>query len=136
MTELKKLPTGNEREFIANGNKYYISSELSVKRFHEFQLLELEAKMGIPIADIGIHLAEIWKLKNQHRTADADVKLFKLIEGIEEAKHREHVLLRMCALFINKEGENVKDISEDMISKKIEDCGEYDVNDFFARALN
>lgn len=136
MTELKKLPTGDVREFEANGHKYYISSELSVKRFHEFQILELEAKMGIPIADIGIHLAEIWKLKNQQRTADADVKLFKLIEGVEDAGHREHVLLRMCALFINREGEDLAKISEDLISQKIDDWGDYDVNDFFGRALN
>lgn len=136
MSELKRLPTGDDREFIANGNKYYISSQLSVKRFHEFQILELEAKMGINIADIGLHLAEIWKMRNSNRIADADVKLFKLIEGIEDAKHREHVLLRMCALFINREGEDLGKIDEDLISQKIDDWAEYDHDDFFTRALN
>lgn len=135
MTELKKL-NPNDRVFVANGNKYYISSELSVARFHEFQILELEAKVNLNIKDVGIKLAEIWKMKNERRYADADVALYKLIEGVEQVGHREHVLLRICALFINRENEDLGKISEDMISQKIADWAEYDVNGFFSRALN
>ena len=135
MTELKKLDP-NERSFVANGNKYYISSELSVARFHEFQILEIEAKINLNIKDIGVKLAEIWKMKNDRRNADADVALFKLIEGVQDVGHREHVLLRICALFINRENEDLGKVSEDLISQKIEDWAEFEVSGFFTLALN
>lgn len=135
MNELLRLKP-NERVFVANGKKYFISSELSVARFHEFQILELEAKLNLNIKDVGVKMAEIWQLFNKMRDADAKVEFFKLIEGVQQVGHREHVLLRICALFINVENEDLGKISEDMISQKIDDWAAYDVNDFFSLALN
>lgn len=135
MTELKKLDP-NERVFVANGNKYYVSSELSVPRFHEFQILELEAKLNMSLKDVGVNLAEWAKLKNQQRALDADILIWKMIEGVQNIGHREHVLLRICTLFMNRENEDLTKISEDLISQKIADWAEYDVNGFFSQALN
>ena len=135
MTELKKLDP-NERSFVANGNKYYVSSELSVARFHEFQILEIEAKMGIKISNIGVEMAKVWDLWNKMRDADAKVAFWKLMEGIEQIVHREHVLMRICTLFINRENEDLGKINEDLISQKIEDWAEYEHGSFFTLALN
>lgn len=134
-TELKKL-NPQERVFVANGNKYYISSELSVARFHEFQILEIEAKANMTVKDLMAKLAEIWQMINKMQFGKAAVEVYKLIEGIREVGHREHVLLRICALFINRENEDLGKISDDLISQKIEDWGEYEVNGFFSLALN
>lgn len=135
MSELKRL-NPNERVFVANGNKYFISSELSVARFHEFQILQLEINLNLTLQDVGVKLAEWAKLKNQQRALDADILIWKLIEGVQNVGQREHVLLRVCALYMNRENEDLGTISEDMISQKIEDWAEYNVNDFFGRALN
>lgn len=135
MNELKKL-NPNERVFVANGNKYYISSELSVARFHEFQILEIEAKINLNLKDIGVKLAEIWKMRNTNRIADADVALWKIIEGIEQVGYREHVLLRICALFINRENEDLGKINEDLVSQKLDDWAEFESGGFFTLALN
>ncbi len=135
VTELKKLDP-QERSFVANGNKYYISSELSVARFHEFQILEIEAKMNMTLKDAMTKMAQIWQMLNKNEIGNGLVEFHKLMEGMREVGHREHVLLRICALFINRENEDLSKVSEDLISQKIEDWSEYEVNGFFSLALN
>ena len=132
---LKRLEY-SKHENIANETKYYIGSQLSVERFHEYQILELEVKTGMNIRDVGVKMAEIWQMFNKNQIANGLVEYYKLMEGVELIERREAALFRIATLYINTEGEDVGTIDEDVISRKIADWAEYDANDFFTLALS
>lgn len=134
--ELKKLNPA-ERSFVAGGKTYFIETNLSIARFHEYQILEKEAGFSTSFENLVAHVRAAYDDINQFKAADAAVKLNNLLTGIAKANEREHTLLKMCALFMNTEDEDRGDITDDMISRKIEDWqNEYEVEGFFTLALN
>lgn len=59
------------------------------------------------------------------------------MSGIVKLQEKEPTLLKMAALFINTKDEDRASITQDQISRKIEDWSqEYDVRDFFQFALS
>ena len=136
MKQLKTLDP-QARSFEANGKKYFIETKLSIARFHEYQILEKEAGFSISFSSMVEAIKEAYKDLNQLKAADASVKLHNLLAGISKIAEKEHVLLKMCALFINTEDEDRGEIDDDLITTKISDWEkEYDVNGFFTLALN
>lgn len=136
MKKLKELDP-NEREFVANGKTYFIESELSIARFHQYQILEKEAGFSLSFKSMVETLKDAYLDLNQMRAADASVKLNNLLNGITKIDEKEHVLLKICTLFMNTEDEDRGEINDDMISTKIADWkNEYNVNGFFTLALN
>ena len=136
MTELKRLDI-TKPTFIANGTKYNIESGLSIERFCEYQILEKEAGFGITFKKVFENLQELHGLMNEVRFVEAAVLLHNLMSGVAKLEEKEPTLLKICALFINADGEDRTTINNDMVVKKIEDWkAEYDVRDFFTLALN
>lgn len=133
-TSLKKLDL-NKKTFIANGRIYRIDSELSIKRFAEYQILEKEAGFGINFKTIFNSLKQIHKLMNEVKFVEASVKLDNLMRGVAKIDERKPTLLKMCALFINREDEDITEINNSLMEEKINDWKEYDVNSFFQFAL-
>src|SRR5690242_16734585 len=136
---MKKLKTldPNERRFTANGKVYNIETELSINRFHEYQIYEKEAGFSMDFKSIVHSIKDAYQDINQLKAADAAVKLHNVLAGIAKVQEKEHTLLKMCALFINTDDEDRGIINADMISTKIEDWGkEYEVQGFFTLALN
>lgn len=134
--KLKKLdPT--QRSFVANGKTYYIETSLSIERFHQYQIYEKEAGFSITFNSMVDTLKEAYQDLNRMKAADAAVKINNLIAGLANVEEKEHVLLKMCALYMNTEDEDRGEINEDIISRKIKDWGaEYEVEGFFTLALN
>ena len=135
MNQLKKLDK-TARSFEANGKIYYVETELSIERFHEYQIYEKEAGFGLSFKSMVETIRDAYTDLNQMKAADASVKLHDLLAGITKTAEKEHVLLKICALFMNTEDEDRGTINDDMIARKIEDWKEYDVNGFFWQALN
>lgn len=136
MKQLKTLDP-QARFFEANGKKYFIETKLSIARFHEYQIFEKEAGFSMSFASMVDAIKEAYQDLNQLKAADASVKLHNLLAGISKVAEKEHVLLKMCALFINTEDEDRGEIDDDLISAKIEDWkNEYEINGFFMLALN
>ena len=133
--KLKQLDP-NARSFIANQKEYFIETQLSIERFHEFQIYEKEAGFSLSFKSMVDTLMEIYEDLNTMRAADASVKVHNLLAGITKIQEKEHVLLKICALFMNTEDEDRGIINEDMIRTKIEDWAGYDVGGFFTIALN
>lgn len=134
--ELKRLDL-TKTSFEANGITYHIETALSIERFCEYQILEKEAGMGLSFKKLFEGLKDLWELMNNIQFAEAAVKLDNMMRGIAKLEEREPTLLKICALFINAEGEDKTKINGDMITKKINDWKtEYDVKDFFTLALN
>lgn len=135
MSELKVLDK-NARSFEANGKTYYIETQLSIARFHEYQIYEKEAGFGLSFKAMVETLKESYQDLNQMKAADASVKLHNLLAGITKTAEKRHVLLKICCLFMNTKDEDRSIINDDIIAEKIEDWSEYDVNGFFMQALN
>lgn len=136
MKKLKELDP-QARSFVANGKTYYVETRLSIARFHQYQIYEKEAGFSTSFASLVEALKQAYQDINQLKAADAAVKIHNVLAGIASVGEKEHVLLKMCALFMNTEEEDRGDINEDMISTKIADWEkEYEVNGFFTQALN
>ena len=136
MKELKRLDL-KKGSFEANGVLYKIETGLSIERFCEYQILEKEAGFGVTFKKVFENLAELHKLMNDIKFVEAAVLLDNIMRGVAKLEEREPTLLKICSLFINSEEEDRTTITDDLISKKIDDWKtEYDVRDFFTLALN
>lgn len=134
--KLKQLDT-TARSFEADGKVYHIETGLSIARFHQYQIYEKEAGFSITFESMVATLQQAYQDLNQVKNADAAVKINNLLVGLANVAEKEHVLLKMCALFMNTDDEDRGEINDDMISRKIEAWqNEYEVNGFFTRALN
>ena len=78
MSELKVLDK-NARSFEANGKTYFIETQLSIARFHEYQIYEKEAGFGLSFKAMVETLKESYQDLNQMKAADASVKLHILL---------------------------------------------------------
>lgn len=136
MQQLKRIDF-TKSSFIANGTEYFIESGLSIKRFCEYQILEKEAAFSTSFEGMFNELRNIYDLLNGVKFVEASVKLDNLMSGIVKLQEKEPTLLKMAALFINTKDEDRASITQDQISRKIEDWSqEYDVRDFFQFALS
>ena len=133
--KLKKL-NPEARSFEAGGKEYFIETQLSISRFHQYQIYEKEAGFGMSFKDMFSNLIKMREELNKVKFVDCAVRLDNLINGMAKLEEKEHVLLKMCALFMNTKDEDRSIINDDIIAEKIEDWSEYDVNGFFMQALN
>ena len=124
--------------FEANGTKYQIESSLSIERYCEMQVLEKELGFGVTFRSIFDKLKSIYTDLNKANFVAAAVTVDGMLRGIAKIEEREPVVLKICCLFINAEGENRATWSNDLIVKKINDwkAEGMDMQDFFTVALN
>ena len=135
--ELKRInmETG---KFTANGVDYAVNQYLSIERYCEFQILEKELGYGFSFAEIYKNLDHVEQLLNKTQFVPAAVMINNIKQGVVKVQEREPVMLKMCTLFINYEGEDIRTFTNDMIDKKITDWKAEGIamNDFFTVALN
>lgn len=129
------LETGS---FTANGTKYQIESQLSIERYCEMQVLEKELGFGVTFRGMFDKLKAIYTDLNKANFVGASVTVDGMLRGIAKIEEREPIVLKICALFINAEGENRGAWTTDLFVKKINDwkAEGLDMQDFFIVALN
>lgn len=137
--EVKTLDL-TKKEFMANGHKYIISNKISIRRYAEHQKLGLKLAYGLDISEFFKNLKNAYNHLNNQKFADSAIIIHNLMNGVSkvEESSRVHPGLKMAALFINREGENLAEIDENLINEKIEDWTKegYDPSDFFTLALS
>lgn len=138
MSEVKKIDLA-QGWFMANGNKYIISNSISTERYKEYEKLEPLLTYGVGFEELFRNVKKSYELVNQQKFADAAVVLHNIMAGIKDVEDskRIHPALTMCALVINREGEESAKYSTEMVSKKVEDwtAEGLDMIDFFILAL-
>ena len=140
-TEVKRLNLtgGKVTEFEANGHSYKFASQISIDRFIEFERLQAHVGFGKDFKGIHEILKDTYDLLNKSKPADAAVKVHNLLNGVGyNLEKRDHPVLQMCALFLNRADEDVKVYDEDLMSEKIADWRTegYSIEDFFQLAFN
>jgi hypothetical protein len=137
--EAKKI-TQETTQFEANGNKYFITKGVSIRRFEEYEKLQVLLSYGASHQEIFKHLRKAWDLLNENKRNDATIVLYNLMSGIErfQSDDRVHPALLISTLFINRENEDPGKWSKELALEKIKDWTEagYDISSFFLLALN
>lgn len=130
--ELKRIDFESGR-FIANNTLYQIEQSLTIERYCELQVLEKELGYGVNFKQMYERFQKVYDLINKQKFADAAVHINDFMRGLAQVQEREPVVLKICALFINYEGEDRTAFSQDMYTKKLGDwkAEGIDMRDFF-----
>ena len=141
MAEVKTLDLFKVSSFEANGHKYHISKKISIPRWREYEKLEPRLTYGVDFDSMFKQLRKAYDALNTKNgnVLDAGIIIHNLMSGIKdiESDKREHPALLMCALVINREGEDAGTFDEQLQLDKIEDWRKegFDVLPFFTFAL-
>lgn len=107
--------------FMANGKKYTVSDTLSLDRYNMYEKIEIEMGYGRAWSEIHAELLKAYESLNNGKFADGSVQLYNIINGVKNIKNKQPHALKMCALFINYEGEDVRFIDNQKIEEKVYD---------------
>ncbi|MBE3085491.1 MAG: hypothetical protein IMZ64_04665, partial [Bacteroidetes bacterium] len=127
----------DKKYFECGGKKFFVKDSLSIARFRESQKLYIEWGYSATFETIFNNLTKAIEAYNKHDYFDMSVILYKIQEGIKQIDTKDDPSLRLCALFIDEEGEDPIPYNEAVIQAKI-DCWaeELDVAPFFYLAAS
>jgi len=149
--KIKKLPREKDgslsKSFMANGHKYKIlgwEDGISMDRWQVYQQLSIQGGFDLTFQKLYDELIKLRDMFDagfigQFRPSKFNAQLNALIDGVKsKATERVPKMMRLAAVFIVRENEDVRYYSESIASDKINDWQEegYDVQDFFTIALN
>ena len=116
-----KTPNKEDLSFTANGHKYYIESKLSIERFIAYQKLEIELAYDVGFLGVIQNLNKAISHLNKLELVNASVVLSNTILGIQENGNKKIPALDLCSLFINREDEDRRIITDEMMIEKQKD---------------
>lgn len=125
--------------FTANGRNYKVTTSLSVTRWIQFEISQVELGFGVSFSDMVRTLNKIYADANKGKLADVAVTTYNALNGIKtRLEDRTHPVLKICSLFINYEGEDVGQWDEDLAKEKQADwmAEGMPMDYFFQFALN
>lgn len=117
---------------------YTVHNFLSVERYCEFQIFEKELAYASTFKTTFDKIKKALAQMNAMKMVDAIITLTDLVRGMVKVEEREPTVLKICALFINYEGEDIHSYSKDVEADKINDWkgAGVDMRDFFTVALH
>lgn len=125
------------KHFECQGRKFYVKDTLSFTRYRELQKINLEFGYSATFHDIFKNIKTAWDYLNQTKLGEAAVVLHNVMYGVVSLDDKDDAALRMCALFIDEEGEDPTVYDEGKMREKIECWGkELSVTPFFQLAAN
>jgi hypothetical protein len=124
-----------KKHFECQGRKFYLKESLSFNRYRELQKLILEFGYSATFIDIFKNLRIAWDHMNALKLGEASVVIHNIMVGVKSLEEKYDSAFRICALFIDEEGEDVTLYDEAMMREKIDCWGkELDVTPFFQLA--
>jgi len=126
-----------KKYFECQGRKFYLQDSLSFNRYRELQKIIIESGYSATFVDLFKNIKTAWDFMNSLRFGDAAVTLHNIMMGVKNLEVKDDAALRMCALFIDEEGEDGTVYDEGKMREKI-DCWakECAVTPFFQLAAN
>lgn len=110
------------KSFTANGKTYRVHHTVSMDRYEAYELLQVEIGLARTFDQFRDGLSEAYQLCNKMAFADLAVHIRDMMVGASlVGEHQTHAVLKMAALFINREGEDLRYIDQSVIDSKIED---------------
>jgi len=125
----------SKKHFECQGRKFYLRDSLSFARYRELQKIILEFGYSATFVDLFKNIKSAWDHMNALRFGDAAVVLHNIMIGIKSLEDKDDAALRLCALFIDEEGEDSTVYDEAKMREKIDCWGkELAVTPFFQLA--
>lgn len=104
------------------GHEYWISDKISIDRYIEFELLQAGAAYGITFDEIHKAWMDIETALNKVKFTDAAAIIANMKDAlIKGANKKNHIILRICALFLNEKDEDVRTCKNEVLDAKIQD---------------
>ena len=137
MNSLRKIDFAHEKYFECGGRKFYVNESLSFARYRELQKISIEFGFSATFEEIFKNLGTAVEHYNKHDYFNMSIILYKIQEGIKNLEDKDDPALRICALFINEENEDVAVYNEALMKSKI-DCWaeELSIDSFFYLAAS
>jgi hypothetical protein len=127
----------SQKHFECGGRKFFIKESLSFARYRELQKINLEFGYSTTFHDMFKNIRTAWDFLNQTKLGEAAVVLHNVMYGVVSLEDKDDPALRLCALFIDENGEDSTVYDEGKMREKIECWGkELDVLPFFQMAAN
>jgi hypothetical protein len=125
----------SKKYFMCDGRKFFLRDSLSFNRYRELQKLILEFGFSASFVDIFKNTRKAMDFINDTKSGEAYVLLHNMALGVMKLEDKDDAALRMCALFLNEEGEDETVFDEGKMREKIDCWGkEYAVTPFFQLA--
>ena len=113
---------------------YFIAESLSVDRYIEFEQMQAAAAYGCTFQDIAKAWQDIKDALNKVKFVEAAAIIDNMQNALTKgAEKKNHLALRVCALFLNEVDEDIRMYKQEVIDAKINDWLESGVcyEDFF-----
>ena len=125
----------SKKHFECGGRKFYVRDSLSFSRYRELQKLTLEFGFSATFMDMFANIRKAWDLLNQLKLGESAVTLHNIMYGVVSLDDKDPAAFRICALFMDEEGEDPTQYDEGKMREKIECWGkELDTLPFFQLA--
>lgn len=123
-TEIKKIEIEVGKSFMANGSKYNVSDSYSIGRYPIVSILEDELASMALVSDSRKAIKQALNHFDKGEVSDAVVLLHNWVNRSIKTQTSGNIIMRICSIYINKEGEDVRYLSEETIKSKIHDWSE------------
>ena len=111
----------SQKHFECQGRKFTVTDVPSFVRYREMQKICLEFGFSATFLDIFNNIKTAWEFLNQTKLGEAAVVLHNIMYGVVSLEEKYDPAFRLCALFINEEGEDSTLFDEGKMREKI-DC--------------
>lgn len=139
MNQIKTID-GSTKEFVANGQRYFVQKSITPLRYKEYEKLVPKLTFGLSFQEVYQQLHRLWNMLDKQQFANAAVVCHNLLNGIKDIddEKRVHPAMMMAALFICRENEDPAKYDEQLMLEKIADwqVEGYDFWSFFALSVN
>lgn len=118
---------------------YHIAKSLSVDRYIEFELMQSAAAYGVTFSDMHKRWCDIEDALNKVKFVEAAAIIANMKEALKAGvDKKKHIVLRVCALFLNEADEDARTFKPEVIDAKIQDwlAAGVDYRDFFQLTVN
>lgn len=111
----------DKKTFECDGRKFFIKEVPSFERYREMQKICLEFGFSASFTDIYNNVRKAWDFLNNMKPAEAAIILHNIMYGVVALESKHDAAFRLCAIFINEEGEDQAVYDEGLMREKI-DC--------------
>lgn len=124
MTELRTINFDLKHFECEDGKRKFTIKEVpSFERYRIMQKVCLEFGFSASFIDIYNNITSGFELLNKMKPAEGAVVLHNILKGMASAEEKYPAAFRLCALFIDEEGEDPAVYDEGKMNEKIECWG-------------
>lgn len=131
-------------QFVANGNTYFIQPEkITPYRFQVWQSMSLELSENATFSSLYDAFQNIFNastqgndmLSSNHKVAETS---YNAMQQMKDIRMSSNIHLKFCALFINRDGEDVTRWDDALVEQKLNDWKKepFDMSVFFSLAMS